>query len=352
MTTCFEKKHLFPPTDDDARQINPRLLANEQTIDVLFTVEYWNKLCPWLTCSENNYNQVQILSHCHAAMKYSRPTMHAANILSRELVERGYFKVEAEDLCVPPLLCEALALGAMRLVAHGHPPVALLAYDEAWALGKATEFMQPASGGNLSMGDWYVFYVGDDFGYSPGPPHRDRPMAGPESFREQGTPKYSSVWLSLTHATPETSCLYCLPRPFDPLYDGPGDKLEGTMPTPLNWQNIVALPLAPGGILGFSHRLLHWGSNRQPALSMRDPARAARPRIALNLAYADPDFEAPYFSTDQLPFPPLGLRIALASSQEIQYAHLSKLDIEVAAIHKTNDSKLLGRELICCPSRV
>jgi hypothetical protein len=53
-------------------------------------------------------------------------------------------------------------------------------------------------------------------------PHRDRPATGPDSFREDGTPRYLTAWVALTDATPETSCLYVLPAPQDEGYYASG----------------------------------------------------------------------------------------------------------------------------------
>jgi ectoine hydroxylase-related dioxygenase (phytanoyl-CoA dioxygenase family) len=50
-------------------------------------------------------------------------------------------------------------------------------------------------------------------------PHRDRqPDSAPASFRADGSPKYASCWLAVTDATPETGCLYVIPRAQDPGY--------------------------------------------------------------------------------------------------------------------------------------
>ena len=45
-------------------------------------------------------------------------------------------------------------------------------------------------------------------------------------------------------------------RSVDSGYHGCGDAIE-----PYNVQNIVCQPILQGGLIVFSHRLLHWGSN-------------------------------------------------------------------------------------------
>lgn len=49
-----------------------------------------------------------------------------------------------------------------------------------------------------------------DVGFSP---HRDRqPDDSAATFRPDGTAMYTTLWLPLTDATPENSCLYVIPR--------------------------------------------------------------------------------------------------------------------------------------------
>ena len=107
-------------------------------------------------------------------------------------------------------------------------------------------------------------------------------------------PKYCSVWMALTDATPENSCLYVVPRTADSGYHGCGDAIE-----PYNVQNIVCQPILQGGLIVFSHRLLHWGSNplaaavavtvTPPVLPLGVPIK--RIRIAFSCAFADQTYE-------------------------------------------------------------
>jgi hypothetical protein len=49
-----------------------------------------------------------------------------------------------------------------------------------------------------------------DAGFSP---HRDRqPDDSPATFRPDGSAMYATMWVPLTPATPENSCLYVIPR--------------------------------------------------------------------------------------------------------------------------------------------
>jgi hypothetical protein len=188
----------------------------------------------------------------------------------------------------------------------------------------------------------YAFHVDPSCSYSPGPPHRDRPLAGPTSFRQpervkgqveaevaevaeevedasdesapegedqNGAPKYCSVWVALTDATPENSCLYFVPKSLDKGYYAEGDALGV-----VDLRHIVAQPLAAGGMLAFSHRVLHRASQPLaqllaalpgggpkdlaggiPVPQAQDKVGFPRSRMALSFAFADPAFEQPYF---------------------------------------------------------
>jgi len=105
-----------------------------------------------------------------------------------------------------------------------------------------------------------------------------------------------------------------VPKQHDPGYAA-GDKavspLTSIFRTPGAFQHIRPLPVAAGGIVAFTHRLLHWGSAADP--------HASGPRIAIAFAASDPEFAPPYFSTGQLPLPSLPMRLALTAGQTLAY---------------------------------
>lgn len=85
---------------------------------------------------------------------------------------------------------------------------------QVWAMvQQASAVMQAATGGNLCNMDiltWLVDPNRGDAGFSP---HRDRqPDDTPATFRPDGSAKYATMWVPLTPATPENSCLYVIPR--------------------------------------------------------------------------------------------------------------------------------------------
>ncbi|CAE8581629.1 unnamed protein product [Polarella glacialis] len=106
------------------------------------------------------------------------------------------------------------------------------------------------------------------------------------TFHADGTPKYATVWIALSEATPLNSCIYCLPKGSDRLYFGPDDRADYESPQlHAGVQEIRALPAKPGDVYAWSHRLLHWGSS--------STSRASCPRVALSFSVASPQFEKP-----------------------------------------------------------
>ena len=76
---------------------------------------------------------------------------------------------------------------------------------------------------------------------------------------------YILIALYFADATAENSCLYVIPKQYDPGYDEPGDldhidPLQRCLNSKESFQHIRAVPLTAGEIMIFSHRILHWGS--------------------------------------------------------------------------------------------
>jgi hypothetical protein len=171
-----------------------------------------------------------------------------------------------------------------------------------------------------------------------------------------------TVWIALSDATAETSCLYFLPKDTpdkgdddididdniddddddhgdldDDLddvgndvntfitinifygwvgYYGPGDQIYPL--SPLDYDKITSQPCCAGSILIFSHRVIHWGSIPQPNYPTR---------VAMSFAYASSLFElGPFFNENMLPYPPLSLRIGLRAGQSIAYHNQQPLN--------------------------
>jgi hypothetical protein len=89
------------------------------------------------------------------------------------------------------------------------------------------------------------------------------------------------------------------------------DPLRTALKDKESYQHIRALPLDAGGVVIFTHRILHWGSKGRPSYK-------GEPRISISVAFSDPTFEAPYLLQEGCS-PAFSLRLALACAQMIIY---------------------------------
>ena len=99
--------------------------------------------------------------------------------------------------------------------------------------------------------------------------------------------------------------------------DGGENPLSTIFASPAAFQYIRALPCAAGGLIAFTHRLLHWGSAADPHAQ----GAAASPRVALSFACAAPEFEQCYLQPREthLPFPEHQARLGLLAGNLLAY---------------------------------
>jgi len=239
--------------------------------------------------------------------------------MRKELVEDGYTLVRNDSHDASAGIISVLVKGITQLHKKGLPATFILLFDEAWQLAKIGNKSLKASGHskNVFNFDILAWYIDPSEGVAGFSPHRDRqPERRKEienSFHSTGEAKYVTMWMALTDATPENSCLYVIPKPFDPGYiagdddgedgeegrNGTGtgvdnnppalasDPLSRALKTKQSYQNIRALPRNSGESVIFTHRILHWGSKgNQRCIN--------KPRIAISFVSSDPSFEKPY----------------------------------------------------------
>ena len=323
------------------------ILYKDCSVDELTDPSTWIAICPFLSCTVTR-SEVDGSSINHNLIASA----------GRQMTTRGYFSVPPEQFDLKRTdLVALLARGVLELMKHGFPPLFILMYDQSWELTRIIQEFVPAACGEggqprpRHVGDFYVFAVlnareQESLGpesfkscYRPTGPHRDRPTAGPSSFSPLLMPQYCSIWLALSDATTSNSCLYVVPLARDKGYYLSGDAHGPSADEPVRIESCIAQPLKAGGLLCFSHRLLHWGSALQQWALEEDGLRseegeeeptaaAALPRIAFTTAFAQDSFEQSYFSEERFPMDgstPLSLRLGLVAGQSIQYEHLAPL---------------------------
>jgi hypothetical protein len=247
----------------------------------------------------------------------------------RDLQNDGYTLVDEQP---DPTLVHKLAEGISKLNdVHKLPASFILLSDEAWQLADTcsrhlqNKINHPSNVFNFDVLAWCVDPSQGVAGFSP---HRDRQPRNKDiadSFHQDGQAKYVTLWMALSDATPENSCLYVIPKEYDPGYlkgddleeegndhddgndgkdekhfeNGKGISLDNDTTTSMTqdplarclqskeaYQCIRALPRKTGQSLAFTHRIIHWGS--RGSLSCKSP------RIAISFVMSDPSFEKPY----------------------------------------------------------
>jgi Phytanoyl-CoA dioxygenase (PhyH) len=234
------------------------------------------------------------------------------------LTREGYFQGRDEVLGHhAPRLADAVE----RCVSMGIPPAFVFLFDEAWeCFGRLRPLARALLGdGYLWLPDfwaWHVSAARDESGWRP---HRDR---GRSALRADGAPISLTLWIPLTDATPDTSCIYAVPADRDPTYATPDED---------HWQidlpNIRALPALPGEFLCWNQALLHWGSRASPC--------SPRPRMSMALECQRGD--APPFNTPLLsPRASLSFtqRLTLVVKQVLQYRHMVAVPLDLDALAK------------------
>jgi len=345
----------------------------------------WEAICTGLSIASTSTNT--------NGGRISKSGVHVANPKFKtkherrreKLIHNGYALVD--DLFDVQLLRK----GIEDLHKQNLPATFILLFDETWRLACESKRVleQTSHKKNVFNYDLLAWYIPPG---SPGfSPHRDRqPDDAPSTFHsDDQQAKFITNWIALSDATPENSCLYVIPKPYDPGYtkgdsdnvtddndsndcdeaksgrssDGSADPLHRALSSKESFQHIRCLPRKAGQSILFTHRIIHWGSQGDPAdLVARhndedddDDERNSSeitlsPRIAISFVCSDPNYEAPllvnhkkYFSIDSnaddssdIPqFPPLHIRLLLVCAQLLIY--YQRLDLEKPVIKACYD---------------
>jgi len=243
---------------------------------------FWLELCPDLTVSDYPFAK--------QAKPYPVPDGLPGECNGTVALD-GYF-------VTPPIVdsddASKVLQAARCLAAKGYPTGFVCVFDEFWRLFHGLSgLLAPLLGEEQTMvpdGLWsFLVPPGDSglSGWSSAGPHRD--SIGPDPrLLTTGHPGILNIWIALTEATPLNSCMYVLPASLD------DDYLTRVEPAPsgVRLEDVRALPVGAGSVLGWTSHLLHWGARSSPRASV------ARVSAALYLQRGDLD---PY-STDVVSF--------------------------------------------------
>ena len=282
------------------------------------TAEFWQKLCPGLTIGEN-------AATVAASSRGVQPG--EAELCRQRLIDDGYATID-ESLAGSSIIGKLLeGIKTLQGVTSKEeepvkfPASFILLFDETWELARIArntlkQSTHTSNDFNYDILAWYI----EAGGFSP---HRDRqPEHVLSSFHEDDMQaKFVTNWIALSNAQPENSCLYVIPKSRDPGYlkgdDGPDavDPMRRALPTKADFQHIRAIPRTPGQSLLFTHRIIHWGSQR-------DKTSKLPPRVAISFVCSDPSYEKPYIDPKYFTntvTPPFHIRLLLVCAQLLIY---------------------------------
>ena len=281
----------------------------------------WRTFCPHLTLTtepnlttESNLTTEPALT---TATLCTALTTEDSNHHKAQLIHDGYF---AHPTFFSRPVVDRIATAIEQITEATGAAIWALLYDDLWEMMYALHpCLTPLLGSRFQLlPDIWVWNLrpnGQDRGWSP---HRDRERS---SVPVGELPRLLTVWIALTDATPENGCIYVLPASFDPRYHHDGRPNEEIS---IPFQDIRALPASAGTALGWSARLLHWGS--------RTSVWTQTPRISVAFEFQSHDFSsgAPFVLPPTIP--PFSLRLGLVARQLLQYRHFVHLTEEMESV--------------------
>lgn len=224
-------------------------------------IEYWQNLCPDLTVTANGY---QLPAH--------ETTIQD---VTDNINNDGYFHVSFNDWNLP---LDKMAACITTLKDNDINPTWCFVYDEFWILStRIHSYIQSILGNNYyklpDMWAWHIDPSNNERGWTI---HRDRK---PGSTYNTGAPRSLSVWIPLTAATTENSCMHIVPQSEDPNCQSTGELYYANWDESLYAGKEVAIPCNAGDIVAWNQQVLHWGGATSNT--------SAAPRISVGIEFAD-----------------------------------------------------------------
>lgn len=315
------------------------------------TRSFWEEICPSLKIEKvesskdhanDQYTNPTTFTTTTTTIKTCQKSQHEADSSGGAVVDVNYKKAREhlrnkgyaliDQLIFPQSKLDQVRNGIERLHALGFPASFILLFDVTWDIAAISRelFRETCLETNQFQFDILAWHITGE-GFSP---HRDRQppadVAVSSTFVNQDA-KFVTQWIALTPATPQNSCLYMIPKQYDPGYltgdVDDEDPLRRALPEKQAFQRIVALPRDPGQSLLFTHRIIHWGSARDP-----NADKSLGHRIAISFVCSDPSFEKPYLKEDYFTHdkrPPFRIRLLLVCAQLLIYYQRFDLPKEV-----------------------
>ncbi len=234
---------------------------------------YWESLAPWLSVGGSAREQ--------DALPEQDLTGRFRREVDPTLIDDGYFRLNS---VFAPGEIEPVERAVRRVRSEGWLEVWAFVYDEVWALLRHPRLMQLVGHvlgpSFLQLPDFWALAVEPSLSESGYLPHID----GHDGFppcRADGMPNAVTVWIALSDVSTEDSCIYIVPggtkaeRELDVLaFASPPERAASKV------HSVRALPIGAGGVLGWNHGVIHWGSRCSPS---------ARTRVSLSCEFIRSD---------------------------------------------------------------
>ena len=236
--------------------------------------DYWRAIYPAFSISDTPFDK--------AIMDY--PISHEPSALVSQVQSEGYFEAPS---VIPQSELDAYIECIETMIKFSFPPRYALVYDEFYHLMmRLNNVIAPILGDGyyLVPDEFDIHYIEPFDAHTGTPPHRDT-LKTTWDFRDDMRPTLINVWIALTDVSALDSCIHILPAHLDPYFAQFGhnqlDHSPQSVAKATSMQNIRALPVSAGTVLGWTPHLLHCGS--------RSSARAAHPRISLAVYFQSRD---------------------------------------------------------------
>lgn len=253
-----------------------------------FDVDRWRRLAPFASIGEERPVAGELAQISDADVAREK----------RRLDEDGYFRL--------PQVFESDRILRMRRIveavrADGWPVAFAFVFDDFWTIARLPQvesFLASAVGeGYLQNTVVWAHWVSPEKGVAGWAPHDDY-RTGRETFL--------SAWIPLSDATVENGCMFLLPagrsREIGEAVDADRDLPSRVFRNAL--QDVIALPVPAGSMIGWRGEVLHWGGanagGNEPRLSLALEFRARGARTST--------FESPLIDP-RAPLPPFRLRL-------------------------------------------
>jgi hypothetical protein len=244
----------------------------------------------------------------------ARPLGDLVTDVRTSLETRGYFTLEG--VFARPF-CDRIEREISAITRFGLPALFGFAYETPWsAFGALQTLVEGVLGADYrALAAFWAWRLDPALEQAGWPTHRDRMVP---AIDESGALRSVTLWIAITDATLDNGCIRVVPANADATYRGDLSVRE------FREEDVRPLPMASGGLLGWSQNLIHWGG--------RASKTARGPRISLSAEFQRASDAEPFEPIIETRLPRLEERLALIGQQLLKYQHMQKPSAALSAL--------------------